>query len=116
MALRETQCDQLMEAEEAIIPSQSPVELTQPFVVEPDNETLAPKTSLPSLRKTRSESRMAGYVRPSIMELPLSATILSLRRASPDPPSPRTVLLRHLPPRDLLSRGRPSLLIAAVDS
>ncbi len=67
-ALRETQCDQLMEDEA----SPSPVELTQPFAVGPNNETPAPKTSLPSRRKTRSESSMAGYVRPSILEPPLS--------------------------------------------
>ena len=42
-------------------------------------------------------------------------TIRNRRRASPDPSPPRTVLLRHLP-RDLLARGRPRLLIAAVDS
>ncbi len=71
-ALRETQCDKLMEEEEAIIPSPSPVELTQPFAVGQDNETSAPKKSSPSLRKTRSESHMAGYVRPSILEPPLS--------------------------------------------
>ncbi len=52
-ALRETQCDQLMEEEEAIIPSQSPVELTQPLAVGLDNETSAPKTSPPIRRKTR---------------------------------------------------------------
>jgi hypothetical protein len=42
--------------------SPSPVELTQPFAVGPDNETSAPKISLPVRRQTRSESRMAGYV------------------------------------------------------
>ena len=42
-------------------------------------------------------------------------TIRSQRRASLAPSSPRTVLLGHLP-RDLLARGRPRLLIAAVDS
>ena len=42
-------------------------------------------------------------------------TIRNRRRASPDLSPPRTVLLRHLP-RDLLARGRPRLLIAAVDS
>ena len=42
-------------------------------------------------------------------------TIRNRRKASPDPSSPRTVLLRHLP-RDPLARGRPRLLIAAVDS
>jgi hypothetical protein len=62
LALRETQCDQPMEEEKAIIPLPSPVVLTQPPVVGQDNETSAPKTSPQIRRKTRSESRMNGYV------------------------------------------------------
>ncbi len=46
-ALKETQYDQPMEEEEAIIPSPSPVELTQPFALGPDNKTSALKTSSP---------------------------------------------------------------------
>jgi len=61
-----------MEEEEATIPSPSLVVLTQPRAVGPDNETSAPKISPPIRRKTRSESRMDGYVKPSILEPPLS--------------------------------------------
>ncbi len=61
-----------MEEEEAIIPSPSPVELTQPPAVGQDNETSASKTSLPILRKTRSESCTDGYVRPNILDPQLS--------------------------------------------
>jgi hypothetical protein len=39
LALRETQNDQPMKEEEAIIPLPSPVELIQPFTVGQDNET-----------------------------------------------------------------------------
>ncbi len=70
-ARRETQYDQPMEEEEAIITLPSPVELTQPFVVGPNNATSTPKKSPPARRQTRSESRMADCVIPSILEPPM---------------------------------------------
>jgi hypothetical protein len=112
-ALRETQCDQPMEEEEAIIPSQSPVLLTQ--TLRGGNETSAPKTSPPSRRKTRSESRMPGYVIPSILEPPLSDDSEPGENLTGSTVA-KDRLLRHLPPRDLLARGRQRQLIAAVDS
>ena len=57
-----------MEEEEAIIPSPSPVELAPPSAVGSDNETSVPKTSPPPRRQTRSESSIASYVIPSILE------------------------------------------------
>ena len=71
LALRETQYDQPMEEEEAIIPSPSPVELAPSLAVGTDNETSVPKTYPPPKRQTRSESRFASFVIPSILEPPM---------------------------------------------
>ena len=56
-----------MEEEEAI-PSLSPVVPAPTLVVGTDNETSDPKTSPPPKRQTRSESRFASFVIPSILE------------------------------------------------
>ena len=68
-ALRETLDDQPMEEEEAI-PSPSPVVPAPTLTVGTDNETSVPKTSPLPKRQTRSESRIASYVIPSILEPP----------------------------------------------
>ena len=68
-ALRETLDDQPMEEEEAI-PSPSPVVPAPTLTVGTDNETSIPKTSPLPKRQTRSESRIASYVIPSILEPP----------------------------------------------
>ncbi len=70
-ALRETEYDQPMEEEEAIIPSPSPLELAPPSAVGQDKETTNLTTALqppPPKWQTRSVSSRAGYVIPSIPE------------------------------------------------
>ncbi len=115
-ALRETQYDQLMEEEEAIIPLISPVELAQPTALGPNNETSAPKISLPHRRSDGVPRRVPhGLSRHSEHPGAADGRRFGTGGASPDSSTPRTVLLRHLP-RDLLARGRPRLLIASVDS
>ena len=66
-ALRETLYDQPMEDEEAI-PSPSPMAPAPTLAVGTDNETSNP-TTLPPKRQTRSDSRFASFVIPSILEL-----------------------------------------------
>ena len=68
---RETLYDQPMEEEEATIPSPSPVAPAPTLAVGTDNETSVPKTSPPPKRQTRSESRFASFVIPSILEPPM---------------------------------------------
>ena len=68
-ALRETLDDQPMEEEEAI-PSPSPVVPVPAPAAGTDNETSVPKISPPPKRQTRSESRFASFVFPSILEPP----------------------------------------------
>ena len=69
--ISETQYDQPMEEEKAIMTSPSPVELAPTLEVGTDNETSGPKTSPPPKRQTRSESRFASFVIPSILEPPM---------------------------------------------
>ena len=59
-----------MEEEEAIS-SPSPVVPAPTLAVGTDNETSGPKTSPPPKRQTRSESRFASFVIPSILEPPM---------------------------------------------
>ena len=73
-----------------------------------DNETSAPKTSPLPKRQTRSESRIASYVIPSILEPPRA-----------DDSEPEESLTGPIAAQDRaassLAKG-PRLLIAAVDS